>query len=96
MSGFDCSKEDGKSVEELGKKKKVKSLSRVQLFENPWTAAYQAPLYMGFSRQEYWSGVPFPSPGNLPYPGIKPKSPASPALASGLFTSSAKFQSFGK
>ena len=41
---------------------KVKSLSRVQLFETPWTAAYQAPLSMGFSRQEYWSGVPLPSP----------------------------------
>ena len=43
-------------------KVKVKSLSRVQLLETPWTAAYQAPPSMGFSRQEYWSGVPFPSP----------------------------------
>ena len=41
---------------------KVKSLSRVRLFETPWTAAYQAPLSIGFSRQEYWSGVPLPSP----------------------------------
>ena len=41
----------------------------------PWTVAHQAPLSMGFSRQEYWSGWPFPSPGNLPYPGIKPRSP---------------------
>ena len=65
-------------------------------FVTPWTIACQIPLSMGFSKQEYWSRVPFPSPGNLPYPGIKPKSPASPALASGLFTSSAKFQSFGK
>ena len=40
-----------------------------------WTVAHQAPLSMGFSRQEYWSGWPFPSPGNLPYPGIKPRSP---------------------
>ena len=42
----------------------------------PWTLAYQAPLSMGFSRQEYWSGLPFPSPGDLPDPGIKPRSPA--------------------
>ena len=44
-----------------------------------WTVAFQAPLSMGFSRQEYWSGLPFPSPGNLPNPGIKPRSPASQA-----------------
>ena len=43
---------------------------------NPWTVAYQAPLSMGFSRQECWSGLPFPSPGDLPDPGIKPRSPA--------------------
>ena len=55
---------------------KVKSLSRVQLFATPWTVAYQAPLSMGFSRQECWSGLPFPSPGDLPDPGIKPGSPA--------------------
>ena len=42
----------------------------------PWTIAHQAPLSMGFSRQEYWSGLPFPSPGDLPNPGIEPKSPA--------------------
>ena len=42
----------------------------------PWTVAYKAPLSMGFPRQEYWSGLPFPSPGNLPDPGIKPRSPA--------------------
>ena len=42
----------------------------------PWTVARQAPLSMGFSRQEHWSGLPFPSPGNLPNPGIEPKSPA--------------------
>ena len=42
----------------------------------PWTLAQQAPLSMGFSRQEYWSGLPFPSPGDLPDPGIKPRSPA--------------------
>ena len=54
----------------------MKSLSRVQLFATPWTVAYQAPPSMGFSRQEYWSGLPFPSPGDLPDPGIEPRSPA--------------------
>ena len=52
----------------------MKSLSRVRLFVTPWTVAYQAPPTMGFSRQEYWSGVPFPSPGDIPDPGIKPGS----------------------
>ena len=52
---------------------KVKSLSHVRLFVTPWTVAYQAPLSMGFSRQGYWSGVLFPSPGHLPNPGIEPK-----------------------
>ena len=55
---------------------KVKSLSRVQLFVTPWTIAYQAPPSMGFFRQEYWSGLPFPSAGDLPDPGIEPRSPA--------------------
>ena len=53
---------------------KVKSLSHVQLFVTPWTIAHQAPPFMGFSRQEYWSGLPFPSPGDLPNPGIEPGS----------------------
>ena len=53
----------------------VKSLSRVQLFVTPWTVAHQAPLSMGFSRQEYWSGLPFPFPGHVPDPGIEPGSP---------------------
>ena len=48
----------------------------LQLFPTPWTLAYQVSLSMGFSRQEYWSGLPFPSPGNLPDPGIEPGSPA--------------------
>ena len=52
----------------------VKSLSRVWLSATPWTIAYQVPPPMGFSRQEYWSGLPFPSPGDLPNPGIEPKS----------------------
>ena len=50
-------------------------LGCVRLFATPWTAAHQAPLSMGFSRQEYWSGLPFPSPGDLPVPGIEPGSP---------------------
>ena len=53
----------------------VKSLSRARLFATPGTVAYQAPLPMGFSRQEYWNGLPFPSPGDLPDPGIEPRSP---------------------
>ena len=60
---------------------KVKSLSPVRLFVTPWTEAYRAPPSMGFSRQEYWSGLPFPSPGDLPYPGIEPGSPAFQADA---------------
>ena len=59
----------------------VKSLSRVQLFATPWTVAYQAPLSMEFSRQEYWSGLPFPSPGDLPDSGSEPGSPAFQADA---------------
>ena len=57
-------------------KSKVKSLSHVRLFATPWTVAYQAPLSMGFSGQEYWVGLPFPSPGDLLDPGIEPGSPA--------------------
>ena len=60
-------------------------LNRVQFFETPWTVACQSPLSMKFSRQEYWSGLPFPCPGDLPNPGIEPGSPASPALAGGFF-----------
>ena len=56
-------------------KMKVKSLSSVGLFATPWTVAYQAPQSMEFSRQEYWSGLPFPSPRDLPDPGIEPGSP---------------------
>ena len=53
----------------------MKSLSHVQLFATPWSVAYQAPQFMEFFRQEYWSGLPFPSPGDLPDPGIEPVSP---------------------
>ena len=59
----------------------VKSPSRVWLLATPWTVAYQAPLSMEFSRQEYWSGLPFPSPEDLPNPGIEPGSPALQADA---------------
>ena len=60
---------------------KVKSHNRVRLFATPWTVAHQDPPSMGFSRQEYWSGLPFPSPGDLPDPGIEPWSPAFQADA---------------
>ena len=53
----------------------MRSLSHVQLFATPWTVAYQAPQYMGFSRQEYWSVLLFPSPGDLPDPRMEPGSP---------------------
>ena len=56
-------------------KEKVKSLTCVRLFAIPWTVAHQAPPSMRFSRQEYWSGLLFPSPGDLPDPGIDPRSP---------------------
>ena len=72
-------------------KVKVKSLSHIQLLATPWTAAYQAPLSMGFSRQEYRSGLPFPSPGDLPNPGIEPR---SPALQADALTSEPSLNSF--
>ena len=64
----------------------AKSLSRVLLFATLWTVAHQAPLSVGFSRQEYWSGLQCSPPGDLPDPGIKPASLTSPALAGGFFT----------
>ena len=64
-------------IKSMKVKVKMKSLSHVQLFATPWTGAYQDPMSMGFSRQEYWSGLPFPSSGDLPDPGIKPRSPTS-------------------
>ena len=71
---WNCSKE-------IRVKMKVKSLSPVRLLVTPLTVVYQAPLSMGFSRQEYWSGLPFPSPGDLPDPGVKPVSPTLQADA---------------
>ena len=64
----------------------LQSLGCVWLFATPWTVARQAPLSMGFFRQEYWHGLPFLSPGNLPDPGVEPASSVSPALAHGFFT----------
>ena len=66
---------------QVSERKKVKSLSRVQLFATPWTVAYQAPPCIGFSWQVYFSGLAFPSPGDLPGPGIEPWSPALQADA---------------
>ena len=60
-------------------------LSHVTLFVTPWTVVCQAPLSMAFSRQEYWSGLPFPAPGDIPDPGIKHSSALSPDLAGGFF-----------
>ena len=63
--------------------------SHVQLLATLWTVAHQAPLSMGFSRQEHWSGLPCPPPGDLPDPGIEPTTLISPALAGGFFTTTA-------
>ena len=62
----------------------------------PWTVARQAPLSTGFSRQQYWSGLPCPSPGDFPDPGIGPTSLVSPALAGGLFTTAPPGKAPGK
>ena len=66
----------------------LSGFSRVRLCATLWTRARQAPLSTGFSRQEYWSGLPCPPPGDLPDPGMEPWSLVSPALAGGLFTAS--------
>ena len=67
----------------------MKLLGGVQFFVTLWTVARQAPLSMGFSRNEYWSGLPFPSPEDIAGPGIELSSLASPTLAGGFFTTSA-------
>ena len=64
----------------------AKALSQVQLFVTLWTMAHQAPLSMGFSRQEYWNRLSYPSPGDLPHPGIEPTSLLSSALEGGFFS----------
>ena len=66
--------------------------SHVQLFMTPWTVACQAPLSMGFSKQEYWNGLSCPPPGDLPNPGTEPESLMSPALAGGFFTTNATWE----
>ena len=66
--------------------------SHARLFVTLWTIACQTPLSIEFSRQEYWNGVPFPPPGNLSNPGIKPMSLTFPALAGGFFTTSATWE----
>ena len=68
--------------------------SSVQLFMTLWTAAHQTPLSMGFSRQEYWTGLPRPPPGDLPDPATKPASLKSPALAGRFFTASAIWEAW--
>ena len=70
----------------------MKSLSHVQLFVTSWTVAYQAPPTMGFSRQEYWNGLPYPPPWDLPDPGIEPVSLMSPSLAGRFLTTSATWE----
>ena len=70
--------------------------SHVQLFATLWAITPQVPLTRGFSRQEYWSGLPFPSPGNLPDPGIKPTSLASPTSAGRFFTTNATWEDPGR
>ena len=80
---FDC-KPHG--ILDPGHHSHAQSPSHVQLYVTPWTAAHQAPLSMEFSRQEYWGRLPFPSPGDLPDPGIEPVSSEIPALAGGFFT----------
>ena len=66
----------------------------VQLLVTLWTRARQAPWSMGFSKQEYWSGLPYPPPGDLPYTGLEPTSLTSPALASWLFTTSTTWEAY--
>ena len=74
----------------------VKLLSYVQLFVTPQTVACQVPLSMGFSRQEYWSGLPLPPPEDLPNPGTEPKlNHMSPALAGGFFNTGAPWEALG-
>ena len=80
-------------------KVKVKLLSRVRLFATPWTVGYEAPPSMGFSRQECWNGLPFPSPGDLPDPGIEPGSlalqadalPSEPSVGQTIFIVTPKY-----
>ena len=86
---------DGKKL--LGEEECVLShSSHVPHFATPWTIAHQAPLSIGFSRQEYWSGLPCPPPGDLPDPGTEPTTLKSPALAGKLFTTSTTCEALGE
>ena len=69
-------------------------LSHVQFSANPWTVAHQTPLFMGFSRQEYWNGLPFPPPEDPPDPEIKLESSGAPALAGGFFVTQPKYWAY--
>ena len=77
------------SVSSVSQNVNIVKPSCVRLFATLWTIAHQAPLFIGFSRQEHWSEWACPPPGDLPDPGIKPESPTSPALAGGFFTTDA-------
>ena len=77
-------REEKNEIRYKEERKKVKSLSRVRIFEISWTVAHQAPQSVEFSRQEYWSGLPFPPPGDLLDPGVKPTFLLSPALSPAL------------
>ena len=68
------------------------SLQSRPTLSDPWTVARQAPLSVGFSRREYWSGLPFPPPGDLPHAGMETASLVSPALAGGFFTNCAPYE----
>ena len=77
---------EGYGVGRVGRVCMPSHFSHVRLFETPWTVARQAPLSVGFPRQEYWSGLPFPPPEDFPHPGMEPASAVSPALVGGSFT----------
>ena len=80
-SGFDGWDSTLDEMDRCSIQSEVKSLSHIRLFGTPWAVAYQSSPSMGFSRQEYQSGLPFPSPGDLPDPGIEPRSPTLQADA---------------
>ena len=90
--GEHTAEDRGDSVPALVRVCMLSLFSRVRLFETPWAIARQVPLSMGFSRQEYRSGLPCPPPGDLPDPGIKFKSLISPVLAGGSFTTSVTWE----
>ena len=82
----------GRTLRACHLKRMPSCFSHVRLFANPWIVTRQAPLFKGFSRREYWSGLPCPPPGYLPDPGIEPASLTPPALAGELFTTGATWE----